>query len=145
MRAQDRLEVQLVDAVRRLGRRPVGVGTAARGVALGAARDRNARQLQAGDGRPEGDIVRKVRWQAGVAHLGDEAETAVLLHRSRGNVIALDVRRLVERARLSNQHLDAASGEIDRQRQADRAAADHDDIGILDSHRHVRGSAINRP
>ena len=53
VREQDRLEVDLVDAVRRLGRRPPAVGAALVAVAGRARGDVDARQLAAGDRRCE--------------------------------------------------------------------------------------------
>ena len=43
-------------------------------------------------------------------------------------MVALDARRLVAPSRLGDDHLDAAPGQVDRQREADRARADDDDV-----------------
>ena len=61
VREQDRLEVDLVDAVRRLGGRPPAVGAALVAVAGRARRDVDARQLAAGDRGAKRDVVRVVR------------------------------------------------------------------------------------
>jgi hypothetical protein len=59
-------------------------------------------------------------------------------------VIALDARRFGIGARLGDDHLDAAAGEVDRERQADRARADDDDVCFLDFHRNVGRTDLNR-
>ena len=125
---QDRLEVDLVDAVRRLGGRPVGVGAAARRVAVAPARNGNARELGAGRRRPVGDVVRVVRRQAGVADLAREAELAKHLHRARRDVVALHARQLAAAPRLDDEHVDAALRQVDCQHQPDRPGADDQDL-----------------
>ena len=130
VREQDRLEVDLVDAVRRLRRRPPGVGAARCRCSGRARRDVDARQLGAGDRGAEDDVVRIVGRQAGVAHRLRDAEPAEQLHGARRDVVALHVRRLAARPRLEHHDARAAPGEVHRQRQADRPGADDRDVGV---------------
>ena len=122
---QHRLKEDLVDAVRRLGRGPVGVGAAAGGVAVLPRGYRNARQLNAGHGGAVGDVVRIVCRQAAVAQGGRHAEAAEDLHRPGRHMVALDVRRLAPVPDLGHQHGDTAPRQVHGQRQPDRPRANH--------------------
>src|SRR5690348_1740102 len=88
VREHYRLEIELVDTMRRFGSWPPGVRPARRRVALGATRNRNARELDPGRGSAKGDVVRIVCGQTSITHGADKAEPAEDLHRARGNVIA---------------------------------------------------------
>ncbi len=82
MREQHGLHVDLVDAMRRLGSRPIGVGSACRGVAVAPAGNQDARQLDAGCRGAIGAVVRIIRRQPGVAQLMRESEPSEYLHRT---------------------------------------------------------------
>ena len=66
---QHGFHVDLVDAVRRLGRRPIGVRSACGGIAIAPAGNQDARKLDAGCRGAIGAIVRVVGRQSGVAQL----------------------------------------------------------------------------
>ncbi len=126
---QDRLQVDLVDAMRRLGGRPPGVGALGLRIAIPSARNRNAGELDAGHRGAEHHVVRVVGRQSGIAQLLRDAEPAELLHRARGDMVALHVGRLGVAAHLGDEHGHAARGQIHRHRQADRAGADDEHVG----------------
>src|SRR6185437_8744469 len=123
MLEQDRLKEYLVDAMRRLRRRPVAIGDIGRGEAIAAAGNFDPRQLLPGKGSAVADVVRIIRRQSGIADLVGNAEPAENLHGARGDMVAFRFRRSGAGARLHNRHIDAAPGEIDRKRQADRSGA----------------------
>jgi len=74
VREHDRFEVNLIDAVGRLRRRPPAIGTVFFGIAFRAAWNGNAADFYSGCRRPEGNVVGKVGRKAGIAHGGDEAK-----------------------------------------------------------------------
>src|SRR4051812_38790453 len=88
---QDGLEIDLVDTMRRLGCRPIGVRPSGCRVAILPRRNRDPRQLTADHGGPIGAVVWKVGWQAALPHLSDDTEASEHLHGTRGHVVALDV------------------------------------------------------
>jgi hypothetical protein len=135
MREQDGLEEDLVDAMRRLGRRAPGVGPTGRGVALRAARDRDARQLDARGGRAIGDVVGIVRRQPGVAQRARDAKTPEDLHRARRDVIALGARRLAAPAQLGERHRHAAPREVHRERESHRPGPHDQHLRLDPAHR----------
>jgi hypothetical protein len=128
---QQRLQVDLIDAVRRLGCQPPRIRAAGRTVSVAAARDGDACRLRLGAGRVDaiGDVVGKVGRQAGIAQAAGKSEPAVGLHRPRRDVVALYARRLPGGAALGDRHLDAACRQLHRQRQADGAAPDDEYLG----------------
>ncbi len=126
---QHRLEEDLVDAVGRLRRRPPAVGPARIRVAVAPAGNVDAHELIARRARAHCDVVGKVPRQASRAHLVREAEPAEDLHRARGDVVALDARRLAGPPPLGDEHKDAALGQVDGERQPHGAAADDGDLG----------------
>ncbi len=109
---QDRLEIDLVDPVRRLGRRPPGVGAAGGAVAARARGNVDTAELDAGRRGPIGAIVREVRGQARVAQLCGDAQPAEDFHRSRRDVIAFDAGRIAGVADLRDDDVDPARGQI---------------------------------
>ena len=134
---QHRLEEDLVDAMRRLRRRPPGVRAALRRIALGATGNLDATELESSGRGANGHIVGVVGRQPGLAHGARDPEPAERLHRSGADDIGASVRRLAVGAHLGKRHRDTALGQIDRQRQPDRTGADDENIGVV-SIRHRR-------
>ena len=126
---QQRLQIDLVDPVRRFRRRPPRVRAARRRVTLGPARDRDARELDPGGRGAERDVVRVIRRQPGIAHRPRHAQAAEDLHRSCGDMIALHAGRLAARAQFRHRHVDATPRQVHRQRDADRPGADDQNLG----------------
>ena len=125
MREQDRFEVDLVDPVWRLRGRPPGIRATLGGVAVAAARDRDARNFPAHHRRAIGDVIGVVHRQPGVPDLPPHTEAAEQLHRSGGHMVALDARRLAALSLLDHRHPDAAPGEVHGEGQPHRPAADN--------------------
>jgi hypothetical protein len=130
VREQHRLEKQLVDAVGELGGRPPSVDALLSTHAPGARRHLDARELGAGRRDAAGDVVAVFGRQPGRTDLVGEPEPPEDLHRARRDLVALDVGRLAGMAGLQHGDVDAAPGEVERQREADWAGADHDDAGV---------------
>src|SRR6266700_1726587 len=65
-REKDRFEVNLVDTMGWLRRRPVSIRPVRRAVPVGSGRNRNPRQLAADDGRAMGAIIGEVGGQTAV-------------------------------------------------------------------------------
>ena len=77
-------------------------------------------------------------WSAGrpgVAHDLHDPETAEHLHRARRDVVAFHARHLTRRIALGDDDVDAARRKIERQRRADRPAAD--DQNLCAHHGHI--------
>src|SRR5213595_1963446 len=121
MLKQDRLEKYLVDAMRRLRGRPVAVRPVFHGEAIAAARYWNARQLLARKCRAIADVVRIIWRQAGVAYFFRHPEPPEDFHGTRGDVVALRLRRLRSGARFHNRDVDPAPRQIDCERKPDRS------------------------
>jgi hypothetical protein len=125
MLEQDRLEEYLVDAMRRLRRRPVAIRTILRGEAIAAAGNRNARQFAAGKRRAIRDVVRIIRRESGVPHLFRDPEPAEDFHGAGGDVVAFRFRRRRPGTRFHDGDVDTSPRQIDREREPDRSCA-HD-------------------
>jgi len=108
MTEQDRLQIDLIDPVRRLRRRPPCIGAARGAVAGGAAGNLDPAELNARRGCPVGAVVGEVRGQAGIAQLRRHAEPAEYLHRARRDVVALDAGRIAGMTDLGNHDINAA-------------------------------------
>ena len=141
MLEQDRFEKNLVDAVRRLRRRPVAIRTILHREAVAAAGNRNARQFRTGESGAVADVVRIIRRQSGVAHLFGDAEPPEDFHGAGGDMVAFRLRRLGAGARLHHGDVDAAPGQIDREREPDRSGADDQHIRLGSGQRMNRASA----
>ena len=131
VRKQQRLEINLVDPMRRLRRRPPGVRPAGRRESLVARRDGNARELDPGRRRAERDIVRKIRRKPRLAQALGDAEAPEDLHGTRRHVIAADARRLAGAATFADDDVDPAPRQVHGERQADRPGP-HDEHLSLD-------------
>src|SRR5436190_6814815 len=127
---QDRLEEYLVDAMRRFRRGPIAVRPVLYREAVAAGGNFDPRQLLAGKGRAIADVVRISGRQASVADLLGKAEPTEDLHGARSDVIALRLRRLPGLTRFHYGDVNAAPGEIDRQRQSHWAGAHDQHIAI---------------
>ena len=75
--------------------------------------------------------MRVVGRQAGIAHGCGDAEAAEDLHGAGRDMVALGLRRLRALPRFGDHHVDAAPGEIDREREPDRSGADDQDRSIV--------------
>ena len=131
MLEQDRFEKDLVDAMRRLRRRPVAVRAVLRREAIAAAGNRNPRQFLPGERGAIADVVRIIRRQSGVAHLFRDPEPPEDFHGAGGDVVAFRLRRRGAGARLHHRDVDAAPRQIDRERQPDRSCADDQHVGSV--------------
>ena len=100
-----------------------------RGEAVAAAGNPDARQLLARERGAIADVVRIVGRQPGIADLLGDAEPPEDLHGARGDMVAFRLGRRGAGARLHHGHVDAAPGEIDREREPDRSGADDQNIG----------------
>jgi hypothetical protein len=130
MLEQDRLEKNLVDAMRRLRRRPVAIRATLSREAVAATGNFDPRQLAARERGTIADVVRIVRRQACVAHLVGDAEPPEDFHGPRGNVVAFRFGGCRAGARFHYRHIDAAPRQIDRQRKADRSGANNKDLSF---------------
>jgi hypothetical protein len=130
VREQQRLEKQLVDAVGELGRRPPPVVARLAAHAAGARRQPDARELRSGRRDAARHVVAIFGRQPGLTDPVGEAEPPEDLHRAGRDLVALDVGRLAGAPGLEHRHVDAAPGEVERQREADRPRADDDDAGV---------------
>jgi len=115
MRKQDRLEENLIDTMGRLWRRPIAVGSCRVGESVAPARNWNARQLLAGEGRAVADVVRVQ--QAGLRcatfrRCRDGGKISIV---RAATWLPLGLRRLCARARFSHGDLDATPRQIDRE------------------------------
>ena len=138
LREDQRLQIDLVDPVRRLRRRPPGVRPGEIRPALGARGDRDARDLMPPRHAGAIDaIVGIIRRQAGIANHVREAQPAERLHRARGDMVALHARRLAGLARLDDDRAHAAPREVQRHHQPDRAGAADDNLRIARHHCHA--------
>lgn len=125
VREQHWLEELLIAAMCVLGCRPGRVGPGCGRCGTGAARrNENAGELDAGDGRRRDDVVGIVSRQPDAAQLVGHAEPPENLHGAGADLAALHVRRVVARAALGDNDIDAAPGQIHGQRQSHRPAAD---------------------
>jgi hypothetical protein len=125
VREQQRLEMELIDAVAPLRAGPVAVGALLASDSAGARRQLDARQLRPEHRHAHCYVIAIFRRQPGVADPVGQAEPAKNLHRARRDLVALDVRRLAGTAGLGHGHIDAARGKFHRQCQPDRAGADN--------------------
>ncbi|MET4477420.1 hypothetical protein ABIB66_001936 [Bradyrhizobium sp. F1.13.3] len=125
MAEQDRLEIDLVDPVGRLRRRPPGIGATSGAVAACARGNVDAAQLDAGRRGPVGAVVREICGQACVAQLCGDAEPAEDLHRTRRDVIAFDAGRIAGMADLRDHDVDPTGSQIHRRGQSDGPGAHH--------------------
>ena len=130
MGEQHRFEIDLVDPVRRLRRRPPGIRAVLGREALGAARNFDARDFASEKRGAIDHVVGIIRRQSGVAHLLRDAEPAEDFHRTCRDVVRLDAGRLARRAGFQHDDVDAAPGQIHGQGQPDRTCANHHDIGM---------------
>jgi hypothetical protein len=130
-RERHRLKVELIDPMRRLWRRPPGVGAAFCGVPLGATRNGDASHLEPGSGCAKGDVVGLVsRQPAGCAHNARYAEATECFHRASADVLASYLGRFTGGAHLWKCHADTALCQIHSQGQADWPAAHDQDFSI---------------
>ena len=127
---QQRLEMELVDAVAPLRAGPVAVGALLGADSAGARRQLDARQLRPQHRHAHCYVIAIFWRQPGVADPVGQAEPAKNLHRARRDLVALDVRRLAGTSGLGHGHIDAARGKFHRQCQPDRAGADNQYAGI---------------
>ncbi len=125
MTEQDRFEIDLVDPVWRLGRRPPRVGSAGCAVTGRAAGNFDATQLDARCRGPIGAVVGEVFGQTGVAQLCGHAEPTEYLHRARRDVIALDAGRIARAADFGDDDIDPARSQIHCRGEPHRARAHH--------------------
>ena len=126
VREQHGFHVDLVDAVRRLGRRPIGIRPAGRGVAIAPAGNQDARELDAGCRGAVGAIVRVVGRQSGVAQLLRQPEPAEDFHRTRRDVVAFHARRLPGGACFHDGNRYSPRCEVHCQSESNRTASDHE-------------------
>ena len=121
VREQQRLEVKLIDPVPPFRGRPMAIGALLAADAAGARWQLDARQLGAQRRDAAGHVVAIFRRQAGVADFCRDAEPAENLHRSRRDLVALDVGRFAGPPCLDHRHIDAARGEVHREGEPHRA------------------------
>jgi hypothetical protein len=84
--------------------------------------------------------VRIIRGQACIAHLAGNAEPPEDFHGAGGDVVAFRLGGCGAGASLDDGDVDAAPGEVDRERQPDRSCADDQHIGLTPS-RHCHSSS----
>ena len=130
MREQDRLQKDLVDAMRRLRRRPVAVGAVGRRETVAPAGNVNPCQLLAGERGAIADVVRIVGGQSGIADLLGDAEPAEDFHGAGGDVVALRLRRCRAGTCFDHGDVDAAPCKIDGEGQPDRPRAYDQDVNF---------------
>ena len=130
MTEQHRLHVHLVDPVWRFGSRPPGVGSTRSRIAVPAARDRYAAELDTDERRSEGDIVGVVGREPSVAESRRHSETSEDFHRPGRNVVAPHARRLGRMPLLDHDDIYASRAEVHSQRQPDRTPSDHHHRGF---------------
>jgi len=135
---EDRLEIDLVDAMCRLRCRPAAVRAAFIGIAGAPARDVDAGELVSRGAGAESDIVGIVIGQTRRAYALDEAQAAERFHRPRGDVIAFDARRLSRRPLFQDRDVNAPPGQIERQAEPHRPGAYDCNLRLM-SHRARRG------
>jgi len=143
---QDRFEIHLVAAVRRLGRGPAAVGIAGGAETVVARRDADAGQLIAVERRDIIDVLRIVGRQPGVADLVDHAQPPERLQRLGRDMVAALARRIALGLLLQNDHVDTPLGEVERGRHADGPRADdhHGRVLFLCCHHHLPGQPLQR-
>src|SRR3974390_16773 len=126
VRKQHRLEEFLIAAMRVLGSRPRRVWTGCGSCATRAARrNEYAGQLDAGDARRREDVMGIVCGQPEAAKLVGPPKPPENLHGAGADLAAFHVRRIVGRAALGDDNIDASPSQIYSQRQPDRATADN--------------------
>ena len=96
-----------------------------RGVAVAPARDRDTRELDARCGGAECHVIRVVRRQPRVAQLAGDTQAPEDFHAARRDVVAFHARQLAAGTLFGNDGVDAAPGEVDGERGADRPAANY--------------------
>src|SRR5580704_6911508 len=79
---EQRIEINLVDTMRRLRRRPPTVRPVLVGVTIAPARDWDTREFNPGGRSAKRDVVGVIGGQPGVAHDADDAESAKYFHRA---------------------------------------------------------------
>jgi len=126
VREQHGFHVDLVDAMRRLGRRPIGVGSARCGIAIAPAGNQDARELDARCCGAVGAIVRVIGRQSGVAQLLRHPEPAEDFHRTRRDVVAFHARRFPGGACFHDGNRYSPRREVHCQSESDRTASDHE-------------------
>jgi hypothetical protein len=134
MLKQDWLKEDLVDAVRRLRRRPIAIRAILPREAIAAARNKNARQFLPSKRRAVADVVRIVGGQPGIAYFFRNAEPTEDFHAASRDVIAFRLGRCARGARLDERDVDASPRQIDREREPDRPRANDQHIALV----HVR-------
>ena len=90
-------------------------------------------------------IMRVICRQTGIPNVSRYAKPAKYLHRARGNMVALHVRRLAAVTRLYNCDRDSARREIERQRNTDWSRAHHQDVAISSRCLHQRTRLLHCP
>ncbi len=131
MLEQDRLEKNLVDAVRRLRRRPVAIGAIGRRETVLPGGNMDSRQFLPGERSAVADVVRIICRQSGVTDFRGHAEPPEDFHGAGGNMVALRLRRCGGAAGLHHSHVDAPPREVDREREPDRSGAHDQNIGVI--------------
>jgi hypothetical protein len=110
---QHRLEELLIAAMRVLGRRPDSVRTGCgRRASHAARRNDYAGELDAGDAGRRDDVVGIVRRQPDAAQLIGHAKPPEYLHGAGANLTALHVWRVVGRAALGDDDIDASPSQV---------------------------------
>src|SRR4029077_21252315 len=107
MLEQDGLEKNLVDAMRRLRRRPVAIRTVLARETVAAAGNGNARQFAPRERGAVSDVVRIIRRQSSVADLLRQPEPPEDFHASRRDMVAFRLGRFCRTSLLD--HRDARS------------------------------------
>ena len=130
VREQHGFHVDLVDAVRRLGRRPIGIRSARCGIAIAPAGNQDARELDARCRGAVGAIVGVVGRQSGVAQLLRQPEPAKNLHRTRRDVVAFHARRFRGGARFHYNDGYSSRCEVHCEREADRTGPHHENASL---------------
>ena len=131
VREQHWLEELLIAAVCVLGCRPGRVQPGCGRCSTRAARrNENAGEFDAGDARRRDDVVGIVCRQPDAAQLVGHSELPENLHGAGADLAALHVWRIVGRAALGDDDIDASPGQIHGQRQSHRPAADDQHPGF---------------
>ncbi len=142
---QHGLQEDLVDPVRRLGRRPGAVRPRAVGVAIPPAGDVDPHQLETGRPGADDHVVGIVVRQARRPDRLHEPQPAEALHGARGDVIALHAGRLARLSPLDHHAVDAPPGQVEGQAQPHRPRADDRNRCLEFPHAHLtrqEGSAL---
>ena len=127
---KDRLDVQLVDAMRRLGRRPPHVDTGVVAHAAGSPGDGDPSEVLADHRGPKRNVVWMFVRQPRGPEIRCHAQATEDLHRAARDVVALDGWWLPESPPVEHDDVDARVRQPHREGETDGSAPDHHDVGL---------------